>query len=133
MSKSTTYLGSMLTLKCPNCHEECIFTNPSTYSSKDFGKVKDTCGNCGTNLKPETGFYFGAAYASYALTVAMWISLLVALNVFDAIGLITFGFLTHPITFLVSGIVLTILLFPYLFRLSRSMWAHFFIKEKAKA
>lgn len=121
----------MLNLKCPHCHEVSMFTNPSTYSMEDFGKVKDKCDHCGTNLKPETGFYFGAAYASYALTVAMWVSLLVSLKVLDALGVISFGFLTNPLTFLVTGVILTLILFPYFFRLSRSMWAHMFIKEKA--
>ena len=89
------------------------------------------CSECKTNLVPETGFYFGAAYVSWALTVALWLSVLVLLKVFDAIGLIEFGFLTHPVTFLTSGGIATILVFPYLFRLSRSIWAHMFIKKKA--
>ena len=48
----------------------------------------------------EPGFYFGASYVSYALTVALWVAVVVALLTFDAIGLIEYGFLTHPVTFL---------------------------------
>lgn len=95
-----------------------------------LGEIQKVCPNCKTELVPETGFYFGAAYASYALTVALWISILVALITFDALGIIEYGFLTHPITLLSVGIIMTLVLFPYIFRLSRSMWAHFFIKEK---
>jgi hypothetical protein len=58
---------------------------------------------------------------------------LVALKVFNALGWIEFGFLTHPATFLLSGIGVSIVLFPYMFRLSRSMWAHFFIKPEVEA
>jgi len=107
-----------------------MFVNPKTYSLAKLGEVQKECPRCKTNLTPETGFYFGAAYASYALTVALWISILVALIVFDAIGLIRYGFLTHPLTLLTTGIIATIVLFPYLFRLSRSMWAHFFIRVR---
>jgi hypothetical protein len=88
------------------------------------------CPVCHASLVPETGFYFGAAYVSWGLTVALWVSVLIALKVLDAIGWIEFGFLTHPITFLVTGMVATLVFFPYLFRLSRSVWAHMFIKKQ---
>ena len=83
-------------------------------------------------MQPEPGFYFGAAYVSWALTVATWVSVLVALKCFDAWGWIEFGFLTHPGTFLMSGIGTSLVLFPYMFRLSRSIWAHMFIPFKGK-
>jgi hypothetical protein len=54
------------------------------------------------------------------------------LKVLDALGWIEFGFLTHPITFLSTGMVATLVLFPYLFRLSRSIWAYMFIKKKTE-
>lgn len=107
-----------------------MFVNPNTYSLKKLGEHKRVCDHCGADLQPEPGFYFGAAYVSWALTVALWVSVLVALKVFDALGWIEFGFLTHPILFLGSGIIVSIILFPYMFRLSRSIWAHFFIKPK---
>jgi hypothetical protein len=66
---------------------------------------------------------------SWGLTVALWVSVLVALKVLDAIGWIEFGFLTHPVTFLSVGMAATVVVFPYLFRLSRSVWAHMFIKK----
>lgn len=105
-----------------------MFVKEGIYTWTNMGEVKEKCGTCGVNLKPETGFYFGAAYVSWGLTVALWVTILVALKVLDSIGLIEFGFLTHPVTFLTTGILATIVLFPYLLRFSRSMWAHFFIK-----
>lgn len=121
---------SMLTLQCPQCRESHMFENPNTYSLHKLGAHKKVCDKCGADLQPEPGFYFGAAYVSWALTVALWVSVLVALKAFDAWGWIEFGFLTHPITFLVTGIVASIICFPYMFRLSRVVWAHFFIKPK---
>ncbi len=121
---------SMVTLQCPQCRTTHLYENPNTYSMKKLGVIKKNCDNCQTDLQPEPGFYFGAAYVSWALTVALWVSVLVALKVFDALGWIEFAFLTHPKTFLISGIVISIITFPYMFRLSRSIWAHFFIKPK---
>jgi len=99
------------------------------YTFIDLGKMYSTCPVCSTNLVPETGFYFGAAYVSWALTVALWVSVLVALKVLDALGWIAFGFLTHPVTFLSVGMIATLVAFPYMFRLSRSIWAHMFVKK----
>ena len=131
MEKEKSALTAMLTHTCPVCRKASIFKNPSVYTWVDLGSMHAECLNCRSNLVPETGFYFGAAYVSWALTVVLWVSVLVALKLLDAIGLIEFGFLTHPITFLTSGGIATILVFPYLFRLSRSIWAHMFIKKKA--
>ena len=119
----------MLKHECPVCNQSSIYTNPSIYTFVDLGSMHKECPVCHTNLVPETGFYFGAAYVSWGLTVALWVSVLVALEVLDAIGWIEFGFLTHPITFLSTGMVATLVLFPDLFRLSRSIWAYMFIKK----
>ncbi|MFM9005089.1 MAG: hypothetical protein ACKOSR_06265, partial [Flavobacteriales bacterium] len=115
---------------CPSCGQASIYKNPRVYTWNELGAMHKVCPVCGINLVPETGFYFGAAYVSWGLTVALWISVLVALKVFDALGWIEFGFLTHPVTFLTTGGVATILVFPYLFRLSRSIWAYMFIRKK---
>ena len=131
MEKEKSALTAILTHTCPVCRKSSIYKNPAVYTYIDLGVMHAECPECKTNLVPETGFYFGAAYVSWALTVALWLSVLVALKVFDAIGLIEFGFLTHPVTFLTSGGIATIVVFPYLFRLSRSIWAHMFIKKKA--
>jgi len=122
---------SVLRHACPACGEVSIFKNPKVYAIENIGAMHKECPKCGVNLVPETGFYFGAAYVSWALTVALWVSVLVALKVFDAVGWIEFGFLTHPVTFLTTGGIATILVFPYLFRLSRSIWAYMFIRKGA--
>ena len=127
MKKSSRFYNA-IALKCPVCGESSMFVNPKIYSLHQLGQVKETCDHCGANLKPETGFYFGAAYVNWALTVALWVSVLVALKTFHSWGWIEFGFLTHPKVFLVTGFTLTVVLFPYIFKLSRSVWASFFVK-----
>ena len=43
------------------------------------------------DFEREPGFYFGAAYVSYALTVALWVAVLVAMMAFDAWGWMDLG------------------------------------------
>ena len=90
-----------------------------------------SCAECGEDFEREPGFYFGAAYVSYALTVALWVAVLVALNCFDAWGYIEFGMFTHPGTFLWTGIGLLVALLPLIYRLSRSIWISMFTKSDA--
>ena len=126
--KNSSQFLPMLKLKCPHCNESHMFVNPKTYALSQLGTMKKTCDVCQTNFQPEPGFYFGAAYVSWGLTVATWVAVLVALKLLNALGWIEFGFLTHPMTFLLSGILVSALIFPYMYRLSRVMWAHMFIK-----
>jgi hypothetical protein len=128
--KKHSKLGAMLTHQCPGCRSTSMYENPKVYTWQNMGTLKKQCELCGTNFTPETGFYFGAAYVNWALTVALWVSVLVSLKLLDFLGLIDFGFLTHPKTFLITGLVVTAIIFPYLYRVSRSIWAHMHIKSK---
>lgn len=122
-------LVAMLTSRCPACHEGKLFIESNPYSRK-FMAMEPKCPVCGENFKREPGFYFGAAYVSYALTVALWVSLIVALYVFDAIGLMEYDFFEDGILTIVLGVLLLIALLPVLFRLSRSLWIHMFVQRK---
>lgn len=106
-------------------------SNP--YKLSTMSEIYPKCECCGEDFKREPGFYFGAAYVSYALTVALWVAVLVALYTFDALGWIEYSFFKNPLMFLISGIVTLILLLPVVYRLSRSIWINIFVnysKEK---
>jgi uncharacterized protein (DUF983 family) len=120
---------AMLTNRCPACHEGHLFEKANPYAS-GFMTMKPKCEVCGENFKREPGFYFGAAYVSYALTVALWVAVVVALYTFDAIGLMEYTFFYKPMLTIVIGIVLLVVLLPVLFRLSRSLWIHMFVQRK---
>lgn len=128
--KKSGKLGAMLSHKCPGCRSTSMYANPKVYTWKNLGEMNKNCEVCGINFTPETGFYFGAAYVNWALTVTLWVSVLIALKTLDFLSLIEFGFLTHPKTFLITGLVVTAILFPYIYRVSRSIWAHIHIKGK---
>ena len=61
-------LGAFITCKCPRCGEGKVFTH-SIVSLGKFSDTYDQCPKCNLAYEPETGFFFGAMYWSYALIV----------------------------------------------------------------
>ena len=122
MAKLKWILGN----RCPKCGQSHLFVHGNAYNLRHTAKMHAACPSCGEDFEKEPGFYFGAAYVSYALTVALWIALLVALKCFDAWGWIDFGMFTHPGTYLLTGITLLVVLLPMIYRLSRSIWIAMF-------
>ncbi|MFK7756187.1 MAG: DUF983 domain-containing protein [Flavobacteriales bacterium] len=123
-----TYLGSVILNKCPKCRKGDIFEKKGAFRIKGLTLTKDACEVCNADFKREPGFYFGAAYVSYALTIATWVAVFVALTTFDALGWIEYNFFDNPWTFLITGIIAVIILLPPIYRLSRSLWLSFFTK-----
>ena len=75
--------------------------------------MPDQCPECGLSFMPEPGFYYGAMYVSYALTIA--------LSVFNFIWIyMLWGF--AAVRFLIINSVLLIVLMPIFFRYGRSYY-----------
>lgn len=129
MAKAKNNLLTILGNKCPNCREGNLFIESSAYK-KGMAEMNKSCPVCGENLQREPGFYFGAAYVSYGLTIAIWVALFVALTVFDAIGLISFSIGEDPLLFIILGVLLLLAMLPLIYRLSRSIWINMFVKRK---
>ena len=114
-------LISVFSNKCPRCSEGNLFSTGNPYSFSDIDKMPENCPNCGQKYWIEPGFYYGAMYISYALTVALSVAVFVAMIVlweFDIKWYLGLNFAAIAI------------LFPPIFRLSRSIWAHIFIKAQ---
>jgi hypothetical protein len=82
-----------------------------------------TCSVCGQPTEIEVGFYYGTGYVSYALTVALTVSTLVA-------WWVLIGFSTNDNRFfwwMGSNALLLIILQPWIMRLSRSFWISWFV------
>lgn len=74
---------------------------------------------------PETGFYFGAMFVSYALNVALMVTLWIAIEVLAPDNL--------PLMYFLLGIIVpSVLLVPLTFRLARLIWINIFVKYKGK-
>jgi hypothetical protein len=97
--------------------------NPYTFGS--ILKMNEHCPTCGQPTEIEPGFYYGTAYVSYALTVALSIATFVAWWV-----LIGFSLADGDYRVLYWGIfnaILLIVMQPLLMRFSRSIWLSWFV------
>jgi len=125
--QSPNLMHSILTMKCPCCRTAKMFKVPLPTGYKHFGEMHEKCPVCGQKLELEPGFYYGAMYVSYGLNVAIFVGLwliysLAGASVFDS-----------PWYFMLIVGITSFLLMPITFRLSRSVWAHMFIKYKEPA
>ncbi len=132
MAFKDSKLYSMLTMTCPRCHTGKLFKSNGAYK-KGMAEMNTSCPHCGEDFSREPGYYYGAAYVSYGLTVALWVAVFVAMYTFDAIGLISFSFFDDAVLYLVVGVVVLLILMPVIYRLSRSMWIHMFVKYNPDA
>lgn len=115
-------LQSIFNHKCPRCLEGDIYATKSSYDLKNITNMKHSCEKCELDFEREPGYYYGAMYVSYALTVAIGVSLFVAYIVLFP----TFD----SVTYLVALTLLLLVLSPWTFRTSRVIWLNFFIKFK---
>ncbi|GIV37495.1 MAG: hypothetical protein KatS3mg032_1874 [Cyclobacteriaceae bacterium] len=114
-----TKLYSVLYLKCPRCHQGSLFTSKAY--SKKFMEMHKRCPVCKLNYEPEPAFYTGAMYVSYALQVALFATLYVAMRVL---------FNPAMAVYLMAMISIPVLLAPVTLRLSRAIYINFFYSYK---
>jgi uncharacterized protein (DUF983 family) len=116
--KEVSALKSIVTCKCPRCRRGKVFTHRNHYHRK-FGKIEDKCSECDLVYEMEQGFWYGAMYISYAFGVAISIPVVLILS-----------FYTQLVIPQITGVIflLLVLLMPLLFRYSRSVWLHIFIR-----
>ncbi|MBN8695908.1 MAG: DUF983 domain-containing protein [Bacteroidetes bacterium] len=123
MAFKDTILYSVVNNKCPRCHEGNFFETNNPYILNRFDKMHKNCPVCKEDFERETGFYYGAMYVSYGLTVAFGVGVFLLTSVilgYDAV------------TFLVTFGVLQIILMPVFYRMARLVWINFFVRYKEK-
>lgn len=114
-----TKVYSILANKCPKCQEGNFFIYNNPYNLKQFDKMNSSCPVCGEDFEKEPGFYYGAMYVNYALTVA------IGVGTFLLVYLL-FGF--DPVIYLSSLIAVLLFTFPWLYRTGRLTWINFFVR-----
>jgi uncharacterized protein (DUF983 family) len=118
MFKRGSFIYSILKFKCPRCHEGDFYIS-HPYDLKRVGDFHHHCSECGFKYEKEPGFYYGAMYVAYALAVALFVTFWVSFNLF---------FTNVPIGWQIASIILaTIVLAPYIYALSKPIWAKLFI------
>lgn len=124
-AKTKQIIKGMIGRKCPACHEGDYFKHKHGYRLSEMGHFQDECMICGQNFRIEPGFYFGAAYVSYGINVAVMVTCVILVNIF----------VKEPTlwTYVLPIFAVTLVGFPIIFRMSRLIWAYMFIpKRKTK-
>jgi uncharacterized protein (DUF983 family) len=116
-----TIFYSILHQKCPRCHTGEFFKTRNPYNLKEFDKLHTSCAVCNEDFEREAGFYYGAMYVSYGLTVAFGVAMYILVA-------LILGY--DEITYLITFGIFQVLLMPIFFRLSRIVWINFFVKYK---
>jgi len=115
-----TKLYSVIHQKCPRCHEGNMFTYRTL--SPRFMVMNKSCPVCGLDFNPEPAYYFGAMYFSYAVQVAVFVGVFLVLR-----------YTVNPEsiwTYVLWVILVSILVVPLNFRLSRVAWINLFFKYR---
>jgi len=124
MLKKDSKLYPILHLKCPRCHEGDVFKAGFSYRFSKITEMNTHCPNCNLKFEREPGFFYGAMYVSYALTVALWVAVAVAFFVLSES--------IDPWLFMIVGIGLLLILLPGIYRLSRVIWLTMFVAYEPK-
>lgn len=112
-----TKLSAVINARCPQCREGRLFKY-KFWNLLKFSQMHDHCPTCNLRYEVEPGFWFGAMYVSYALTVGiMIVGGIVIYNFFGYLGAL--GYVV-PIT------VTSLIAVPFNFRIARTVFIHLF-------
>jgi uncharacterized protein (DUF983 family) len=115
MSK-TSLTTALLQGRCPRCRQGDIFQYPLSKVTR-FNVMNPVCPHCGVGFEPEPGFYQGAMYVGYAITIAVMVAVSLALSVLGDYS---------EWTYIGWMIGLMLLLVPLNYRYSRIIYLHAF-------
>jgi hypothetical protein len=111
-------LYSILTQKCPACHNGDCFKVKNPYRLSRLTQMHERCSFCDHKFDIESGFFYGAMYVTYGLVIAVSVGVLVGMLIF-------FPFLDS--FQLIAIVICAIFLFaPLNFRLGRMVWMNLF-------
>jgi len=121
LSKGSKFY-SILFNKCPKCHTGSFWASNNPLRNMFFSTENTckTCENCSLTYELEIGFWYGAMYVSYALSVAVMVLFWTLTNFFyPQINIF------NEILIIVIAILL---ISPLNYHLSRLIWINFFVK-----
>ncbi|WP_281171645.1 DUF983 domain-containing protein [Algoriphagus vanfongensis] len=105
----------MVGAKCPKCRKGRLFP-VSIFSFNKLIDMNKSCDVCQASFQPEPRFYDGAMFISYAFSVALVITVFVALNLF----------LEKPALwmYLSAIVIINLLLLPMMLRYSKVLYLY---------
>lgn len=109
-------LPAIIKGKCPRCQSGKMFQHPAI--GKHFMEMFADCPVCGLHYEIEPGFFWGAMYVSYAITVGIMLVL----------GLGTLILLNDPDFWVYIGIIIPsfFIAAPFTYRYSRILMIYLF-------
>jgi len=119
-NKKTEMKGSIQNIfkgKCPKCHKGQVFETNGNPILLKMPKMHTSCPNCHHHFEKEPGYFTGAMYVSYALSIAEVVALLIALSLVFPMNM------DYLIIFVIS---LLLGLSSFNFRISRLIWMYLF-------
>lgn len=118
--------GAVMMCRCPRCRKGQMFT-AHPYNFRKIFDMHTHCSSCGFRFSREPGFFTGAMYISYALSVGLFLG--------NALFTAILFNRPHPLVYIINILVLTAVLFPLFFRYSRVIYLYLFggVKYKPKA
>ncbi len=100
-------VSAIVGLRCPHCFEGRVF--------RGVLDMNERCPECGLVFEREPGYFTGAMVVSYAISVALYLALVLVL--WWATGHVEAGLALAVVPFLAAV--------PTVFRYSRVIWMHF--------
>ena len=113
----SSVLAAMLKTRCPRCRQGSMFPE-SVLNLRKFDKMHEMCPVCNLRYERELGFYWGAMYFSYFLSVIIVVVTGVSLY-----------YLAHDPpahTYIGVAVSAIMLLSPFLYRYSRMLMLYLF-------
>lgn len=120
--KKGSKLYSIFRYKCPHCQEGEFFADRNPYHLRHAGALLEHCPVCRRKYEPEPGFYYGGMYVAYALAVATFAITYTAMLVL---------FPAAPLWLNAVVVIVAIVgLAPWVYALSKIIWANLFFSYK---
>jgi uncharacterized protein (DUF983 family) len=115
--KNNSLFGSILGAKCPRCRQGNMFKYP-LHNVANFASMHKECPHCKLRFEVEPGFFIGAMYVSYAMSVGLILT----------ISLILYHAFNDPDTWVYITTIpaVIVLLLPVMFRYARVLYLYWF-------
>jgi len=117
MQKKSAFYA-ILNHKCPRCRQGDLFRYSLVQKPHKFTETYKACPHCQLIYEREPGFFFGAMYVSYALTMGILLTT----------AFVLYNFFGDPelLVYIIAVPAIVILTLPVVFRYSRTLYLHGF-------
>ncbi len=108
---------AILEARCPRCRQGKMFVFPLLKFSR-FSQMNSQCPHCDFRFEVEPGFFIGAMYVSYAMSLV----------IFMVVGFLVYLVFNNPdfYYYIVTIPIMVLILLPFMYRYSRVLFLYGF-------